>query len=559
MRVQTSVSNTQFRRISIAALAAVTILGGSLPSGSSENAYSAFLVAQNAQTAARFDVSTEYYRQALVIEPGNPVLESAALFAATMAGDRNYVYQLADQMNLDDGRPMDSEFAILIKDIDQGRFDRALQLYDRIADPKGTGPHLIPGWLIIGKGDVVDAIDYFGNLEGNDTVRRLGTIHKAYAHAAVGDFGGALELMESADTNFVSLSTDHLLFHAALLWQASRRTEAQEIIDLVESYASDPSIDILIDQILDQEEIELDSLISPRKRIAELLALESRSLVSSNAEFSLYMSRLAQFLQPSDENLAFDNARYLRLLHSYELAAKEYARIPESSPNAYAAEVETARLMHLLEETDKAVETLKELTVEHTDQAPAFHLMGDIFRTNGDIEAALDSYDKVIAIETVEGQPSWRSYFSRAMALYEHNRWPETRSDLVRALELSDNYHLVANYLGYSMLEHGENYEEAKALIEIALEQDPENAYYLDSLGWAYYRMGEFEAAVAPMEKAIETMPDDPILNDHLGDIYWQIGRRREADYSWQRALRNGPEPADEDAILHKLQNGLKD
>ena len=92
------------------------------------------------------------------------------------------------------------------------------------------------------------------------------------------------------------------------------------------------------------------------------------------------------------------------------------------------------------------------------------------------------------------------------------------------------------------------------------MQLSPDDGYILDSLAWAYYRLGRYQEAVAPMEAAILTMSQDPLVNDHLGDIYWKVGRHREAEIQWQRALSLDPTDTDDvdpDRIRAKLDRGL--
>jgi Flp pilus assembly protein TadD len=71
--------------------------------------------------------------------------------------------------------------------------------------------------------------------------------------------------------------------------------------------------------------------------------------------------------------------------------------------------------------------------------------------------------------------------------------------------------------------------------IRKAVKLKPDDGYYVDSLGWAYFRLGSLSAAVENLERAVELKPDDPIINDHLGDAYWRVGRTLEAKYQWRR------------------------
>ena len=96
-------------------------------------------------------------------------------------------------------------------------------------------------------------------------------------------------------------------------------------------------------------------------------------------------------------------------------------------------------------------------------------------------------------------------------------------------------------------------------LIREAVRLRPNDGYIVDSLGWAYYRMGDFENAVVELERAVEIRPGDPTINDHLGDAYWRVGRKIEARYQWERSLDMDPELTEIPKIKAKLEKGLPD
>ena len=94
-------------------------------------------------------------------------------------------------------------------------------------------------------------------------------------------------------------------------------------------------------------------------------------------------------------------------------------------------------------------------------------------------------------------------------------------------------------------------------MLNRAVELRPNDGYIVDSLGWVYFRLGEFNNAVERLERAVELEPGDPTINDHLGDAYWRVGREREARFQWKRALSLNP---DQDAVAEieqKLRSGL--
>ena len=91
-----------------------------------------------------------------------------------------------------------------------------------------------------------------------------------------------------------------------------------------------------------------------------------------------------------------------------------------------------------------------------------------------------------------------------------------------QALKLYPDQPHVLNYLGYSWIDQGINLDEGMRMIRRAVEQRPDDGYIVDSLGWAYFRIGNYDEAVKNLERAVELKPDDPTINDHLGDAYCQ-------------------------------------
>jgi len=94
-------------------------------------------------------------------------------------------------------------------------------------------------------------------------------------------------------------------------------------------------------------------------------------------------------------------------------------------------------------------------------------------------------------------------------------------------------------------------------MIRRSVEQRPDDGYIVDSLGWGYFRIGNYEEAVKNLERAVLLKPDDPTINDHLGDAYWRVGRTLEAHFQWSQALDFKPEPDEVATLQKKLKDGL--
>jgi tetratricopeptide (TPR) repeat protein len=94
-------------------------------------------------------------------------------------------------------------------------------------------------------------------------------------------------------------------------------------------------------------------------------------------------------------------------------------------------------------------------------------------------------------------------------------------------------------------------------MIRRSVEQRPDDGYIVDSLGWAFFRTGNYDEAVKNLERAVELKPEDPTINDHLGDAYWRVGRMLEAHFQWSHAKDLNPDKEDLPKIETKLKDGL--
>ncbi len=151
-----------------------------------------------------------------------------------------------------------------------------------------------------------------------------------------------------------------------------------------------------------------------------------------------------------------------------------------------------------------------------------------------------DYYTRAIALIDRPEEKHWTFYYSRGTCYERVKKLSLAEADLQKALQLSPNQALTLNYLGYTWIDHNRNLQQGLGLIEKAVRLKPDDGYIVDSLGWAYYRLGNFKEAVKHLERAVELRPEDATLNDHLGDAYWRVEARARSPVP----VGAGPEPA---------------
>ena len=212
-----------------------------------------------------------------------------------------------------------------------------------------------------------------------------------------------------------------------------------------------------------------------------------------------------------------------------ELAIKTYERVSSTSPLSHNARIQRALNLDQIERTDEAVADLERLVEANASDREAVMALGNIQRARKKFSECANVYSKAVDGIVREQKTDWLVYYFRGICYERSKQWPKAEVDMKKALELSPDQPLVLNYLGYSWVDQGVHLQEGMRMIRRAVEQRADDGYIVDSLGWAYYRMGDFENAVKYLEQAVELKPEDPTINDHLGDAYWRVGRRLEA------------------------------
>ncbi|HTM88746.1 MAG TPA: tetratricopeptide repeat protein [Terriglobales bacterium] len=146
-------------------------------------------------------------------------------------------------------------------------------------------------------------------------------------------------------------------------------------------------------------------------------------------------------------------------------------------------------------------------------------------------------------------------------SIYERQKKYDQAEQLFRQVLAIDSQNaMTLNYLGYMMADHGSHVEEALGYIKRAVQLDPANGAYLDSLGWAYFKMGNYDMAEEQLRKASQHMASDPTVQEHLGDLYQKTGHLKQAAAHWERALeewaKTVPAEVDQDSVA-KTQKKL--
>jgi tetratricopeptide (TPR) repeat protein len=147
---------------------------------------------------------------------------------------------------------------------------------------------------------------------------------------------------------------------------------------------------------------------------------------------------------------------------------------------------------------------------------------------------------------------------------YEENHEEDVEKELKAVLRIDPDFHEASNFLGYFYAERGKELDEALKLVEKALQAQPNNGAYIDSLGWVYYKQATERQGDTRLEQALQkllqaaTDSPDPEIFKHIGEVYYSLGQWEAADIYWQEALQKAPKGSKDEQILQQIQEKLK-
>ncbi|GGG70694.1 hypothetical protein GCM10011415_17960 [Salipiger pallidus] len=522
-----------------------------------------YLAARQASFMGDFKAAAEYYGRTIAYDSENPGLLERAVLANLSLGDLEHAIELAKDMT---EKGYTSQIGHMAEIADMAANERYAEMIERAESETAIGPlvdGLLVGWSRLGQGDMTAAVNAFDTLAEERGFATFAHYHKAMALASVGDFEGAEEIFAQNLAGSMQFTRRAVMARAEILSQLDRQDEAVAMIDEGFPPPMDPALAEMREELAAGEVLPFTYVNSPRDGIAEVFYTLAGALsAEANDDFTLLYSRIAEYLRPDHAGAILMSANLLESLEQYDLAVATYRKVPRDNPSYHAAELGRAEALRSEGRMDAAVEVLEQLASSHGDEATVQSALGDMMRQLERYQEAIDAYSSAISAFEPDNPGQWFLWYARGISKERLGNWEGAEEDLRQALELNPDQPQVLNYLGYSLVEHEVKLDEALAMIERAVSASPDSGYIVDSLGWALYRMGQYEEAVTHMERAAELMAVDPVVNDHLGDVYWAVGRTNEARFQWQRALsfvdwEDASDEVDPDRIRRKLKVGL--
>jgi tetratricopeptide (TPR) repeat protein len=519
----------------------------------------AYLAARVAESENDFRAAAGWYGKAILSDSGNARLLEGAILAEFGVGDMALAIEAAQRLKALGGEPSQlGEFALLADEAQREDYAALLASAAAGRDVGELVNALVTAWAKVGEGKMSEALADFDAVTTSKGLEAFGYYHKALALASVGDFEGADEILSGRAAGPIFVMRRGVFAHVQILSQLERNAEALALLDRSFGSEPDPMVDAIRLRLQAGEPLPFDTIRTARDGIAEVFFSVAAALNGdADPVYTLLHLRVAGYLRPDHSDVVLLTADMLETLGQHQLAADTYATFPPEDPAYVSAEIGRAGALRSEGKTDAAIEAMQALARAHPDLVSVQFALGDMLRLEERFDEAELAYTAAIDLQAEVTEADWVLFFYRGISHEQSKDWAAAEADFRQSLKLNPNQPQVLNYLGYGLVDRGEKLDEALGMIEKAVSADPDQGYIIDSLAWAYFRLGRYDEALQPMEKASVLEPVDPIVTDHLGDVYWMVGRKLEAQFQWRRALSFEPTETDSARILRKLEVGL--
>ena len=502
--------------------------------------------------------ASTYFQEALRYDPKNAELIERAFVASLANGNMTDAFRLAVRLVARDATNGLAQMTLGVRALKSKNYSLARGFFAK----SGTGRQrdvtatLLTAWTWAGSNDFKRALDMLDKLPADSF-----GVFRDYHAGLVADLSGNVpeasrrfKAAYGAEKGTLRLTDAYARFFDRHGDEAEAKRVYEAFAELLPNH---PLINDALAQIKAGK--KLDAIVkSPDAGAAEVLyGLGAAGGRQGDELAAMIYLRLALYLAPSNALATVTLADIYDRLKQPERAIDTYELVPDDSPLRASADIQTGLVLETLERKDAALKQLNAVVAARPGDVEALTALGNLERSRKEFSAAAGTYSKLIELAKTPARTDWGLFYNRGISYERSKQWSEAEADFLKALELSPDQPLVLNYLGYSWIDQGKNLDEGFKMLRRAVDQRPDDGYIIDSLGWAYYKLGRYDEAAKELERAIDKKSSDPVINDHLGDAYWQVGRKLEAKFQWNHARDLKPEAEDLVKILQKIENGI--
>ena len=552
-----NVTSSSLLKPSHLALAAVLAMAVFLPSvqarpimadarrelGTDASPYANFLVGRFAMTQGDIATASRAMGAASQADPQNIALREKAFLVGILNGDIDQATMMSAQLGVgtDTSRLM-TPILSTVTAVKANKAPIALKSLDVAAkaNPKARMVVMLRPYVLAMNGQWKSAVDDSGDaaLAANDSDRLLVYLVKS-ERARVQELHGNVKDAEVLYTSLYQPGAAAFIFgpdYASFLERQGRKDEARAIWQEIVNQSNDATAVQALKR-LDAADYTKPALPDLRQSMAQALFLSATiSFSERDSEMALATLRLSMYLDDTPDRARVFLGQVQQDLRDPIAAEAAWASVPATSP--YASEASLRRIWSLRgrKDNDTALALANDVLARDPDNLGVIVEKANILHDRGDDAGALTLFNDRIT-RAGSADFTWQAWFLQAMVYDNLDQWDKAEAAITKARDLNGSRPEILNFLGYGWINRGLHVQDGMDLVRQAMAVNPKSGAIVDSLGWGYYKLGQYDDALTYIEQAVMLSPSDAEINEHLGDVYKAVGRNAEATYEWQRVL----------------------
>jgi len=254
--------------------------------------------------------------------------------------------------------------------------------------------------------------------------------------------------------------------------------------------------------------------------------------------------------QPESERVRYYLAGTYFQKKKYDLAMEHFSKISAQSELYPDSRLNIAFILNRKGETDRAKEVLRKAILMWPKSAELYITLATFYET----DKKLDDSERVLK-QALKEIPNNEEVYLRLGNIYDKQGKKEDGLKLVnKVLEINPENPSALNYIAYTYAENNEKLDEALTLVSNALKLKPGDGYIMDTMGWIYFKRGDYKKSLKVLNEALKIVESEPVIFEHLGDVYNKLGNRNGALKMYQKAVELFEEDKDIERIKNKLR-----
>jgi len=517
-----------------------------------------YLAGQQALEELNTTEAATYFNQAAQGDWDNPILVERSFIAFAADGQIGEAASVAKHLLSLDRKNELAELVVASEAIKERRYRAAEAMLGQISQDTFSGitGAILRAWALVGDGRAAEADQLLQKL-GETGLQDFLVFHRALLAEAAGKRGEALDLAGAAFDNepYVARIVE---VYSRMLANDGQFDAAADVIAQFEAQGLSHPVVTEVKKAVEARQRPGIFTANVQIGAAEMFhGIGSALARDGSKDLALVFLRLGSYLDPKSDVIALAVGQLLDSEGQHLAANVIYDAVPARSPMKPMAVVRIAQNLDATGDRAEAIRRLRNIVATRPGDLDAVSALGDLLRYDEQYGEAAKAYTQALEISGGTARADWRFFYVRGIAYERDKAWPQAEADFLAALKLNPDQPQVLNYLGYSWIDMDMHLDQALGMIEKAVEAQPRDGYIIDSLGWAFYKLGRIEEAVETLERAVMLLPNDPEINDHLGDAYWKAGRRLEARFQWNIAKSVDAIGTVAERVGPKLEDGL--